>query len=151
MGVLIGVIAAFAATFLAWYYLDGIRKLTRDFPGPEVFGGTLYECRVYGMTIGDASHVQCLVAANPTALYLTSPPKPPRRGFLDGWKDGSPAGLKTPILIPWRDMKYRRKRFLLKECIRFDVLSNRSYFYIPLPVADKLFREAKRRLPDVAL
>jgi hypothetical protein len=35
MLILIFVIAASMGTFLAWYYRDGIRKLTHDFPGPE--------------------------------------------------------------------------------------------------------------------
>ncbi len=144
---LICFIAVMVGTYLAWYYLDGIRKLTRDFAGPSVFNGPLYECRVYGMTIGEAAHVLCSVGANAAAVYLTSPPKPPRRGFFTAWKDGNPALLKIPILLPWSALLYRRKRFLLKECIRFHVPSNKSYFYIPLPIAEKLFSDAGRQIP----
>lgn len=56
-------------------------------------------------------------------------------------------GSPRPILIPWSALRYRRKRFLLKECIRFDVPSNRSYFYIPLPTAEKVFRDSGRQIP----
>jgi hypothetical protein len=147
MLIVIGVIAAFVGAFLAWYYKDGIRKLMRDFPGRKVFHGPLYQCSVYGISVGDVTNVVCQVGADETGVYLTCPPGSSRTRFSTSWIGGSAALVKAPILVPWNALRFRRKRFLLKECIRFDVPLNQSCFHIPLPIAEKLFSDAGRPNP----
>ena len=151
MIILVCVIAAFVGSYLVWYYRDGIFKLTRDFPGPTTFDAPLFEACVYGITVGEESNILCLVGANETGLYLTRPTGVKSTWTRGDWKKGHAVLLKAPIFIPWSALSYCRKSFLWKDCIRFDVPSNKSYFYIPLPDAEKLFRAAAKRLPDGAL
>lgn len=148
MAIAIFVIVAFAGSFLAGRYLDGINKLTRDYPGPEAFGGPLYEACVYGITIGDVSSVLCLVGASEIGVYLTNPPGLKKGRFFTTWKNNHAVLLDAPILVPWSALLYRRKSFLWNDCVRFDVPSSKSCFYIPVSIAERLLGDARRQMPS---
>jgi hypothetical protein len=139
------VIAVFVmAVALIFWNVGIMRRFQSDYRYDGEFQGKRYECI---LRFANLDHgMWCFLGADASALYLFTASNRKRPWWSSSHIGVSNKIFKTNLRLPWTDLGWQEKTFLLKECIWFEIPAKKIYFYVPRDVGDKLLIDAGRKI-----
>ena len=85
----------------------------------------------------------CIAHSSAAGLYIYSSEDQMRKVY---GVDLEPSFLKTPVCIPWSDMRYRRAPPPLVDMMRIDLTADKATFFIKRDIAEQLLRDAGKSI-----
>lgn len=109
-----------ACVFVLSWYVNDVRRLTRDYACTTPFGGAFVEASVRFALAEYQAY--CVIGANSEGLYLG--PSIARLNRERWWRRGNHV-IRTPLVIPWTALQYHGLDTPFGAYVRFDVPSLR--------------------------
>jgi hypothetical protein len=131
--ILIGVLMA---GLLVIWNIRRVLRFENDYAFSGTFEGTRHECPVGGLNL--RHDTLSFAGADKIGLYLLQ--HPDKDEFMATWR--RQWVLKKNLMIPWKDMTYRRGKVRLKECVWFEMASRRVYLSVPSAIGELLLKDA---------
>jgi len=135
---ILAILMVIGVIFYGWHRND-LRRLTRDYACNGPFDGALEECIIRFPL--DEGSTETVLGSNGEGLYMSSSTEARKRNKRWSWRYYV---IKTPLFIPWDQIRISDAKFPMRRYLRFKVPANKATFFVPRKTGRQLVMNAGR-------